>query len=356
MLFSQSIFRCVWTLWALMMSLNAAAHMMPAQQGTVNIVDKDIFVVVSLPISAFKQIDDDGNRALNNSELTQNFSAIEREVTARLTMRSATEVGKLDTLQVMLEPGVGREDSKNLLIMMKRSFLNPPDALSIQTDLFGTQAAEQQITIKATRDQENEVLILSPNHSEHSFFRSSWQVFAEYIQLGVEHILLGTDHLLFLLTIIVAAASWRYWLSVITSFTIAHSITIVLALLGMIQVSTAIVEPMIAASIVLMAVLNLRQQQTPLLQRSAIVFACGLLHGLGFASSLGNMGLSSSYRLPSIAGFNIGIELGQMVFLLVILMLMRLFKRKQLSSRVSVEQLVSVLAIIVGSFWLLTRI
>jgi hydrogenase/urease accessory protein HupE len=141
----------------------------------------------------------------------------------------------------------------------------------------------------------------------------------------VEHIVLGADHVLFLVTIIVAGAGWRYWLAVLTSFTLAHSITLTLGLLGWVKVNPAVVEPLIAASIVLMALLNLfnlirhNGQATSTARQTAVVFACGLLHGLGFASSMADMGLHGNYQLASLLGFNLGIELGQALCLVVVL-------------------------------------
>jgi hypothetical protein len=143
---------------------------------------------------------------------------------------------------------------------------------------------------------------------------------------------------LFLLTVIVAGLGWRYWLWVLTSFTIAHSLTLVAGLLGWVQVPASIVEPLIAASIVWMAALNLRRAyrvrthatdtahtaMPSLKLQVGTVFACGLLHGLGFASSMDGMGLHGTHLIASLVGFNVGIELGQVAVLAATLVLMQL--------------------------------
>jgi hydrogenase/urease accessory protein HupE len=195
----------------------------------------------------------------------------------------------------------------------------------------------------------------------------------DYVAVGMAHILSGTDHLLYLLTIVVAAAGWRYWLSVLTSFTVAHSVTLSLGLMGWIKVNALVVEPLIAVSIVLMALLNLVQREAVvsralIRQRMALVFACGLLHGLGFASSMAEMGLNSAYRLTSLLGFNLGIEVGQAVFVLAVLMLQtavvwgsrlsiqRLPVAMAVLTRQRVGLLTSALACLVGSFWLAQRL
>jgi hydrogenase/urease accessory protein HupE len=131
----------------------------------------------------------------------------------------------------------------------------------------------------------------------------------------VEHILTGGDHLLFLLTIVIASASRRYWIRVVTSFTLAHSLTLTLSALGIVHVSAKFVEPAIAASIVLLAIDNIARPRAPGWGRVALVFGCGLLHGLGFASALGDLGVDGTHRIATLAGFNIGVEIGQFMFL-----------------------------------------
>jgi hydrogenase/urease accessory protein HupE len=181
----------------------------------------------------------------------------------------------------------------------------------------------------------------------------------------VEHIVLGADHVLFLVTIIVAGAGWRYWLAVLTSFTLAHSITLTLGLLGWVKVNPAVVEPLIAASIVLMALLNLfnlirhNGQATSTARQTAVVFACGLLHGLGFASSMADMGLHGNYQLASLLGFNLGIELGQALCLVVVLAVLRgaTWATGAFTQRMQqVPALASLLATVVGSYWVLERL
>ncbi len=164
----------------------------------------------------------------------------------------------------------------------------------------------------ATRGAAAEAAVLSAGESTHVFFRGGLATFSHFLRVGVTHILGGFDHLLFLLTILVAAG-WRYWLATITSFTVAHSISLALAVLGIVRLPAAFVEPAIAASIVLVALGNLwRRPQTTGIHpwRIAVVFACGLLHGVGFSSAVGAMPLDTGNRLATIAGFNLGIEAG----------------------------------------------
>jgi hydrogenase/urease accessory protein HupE len=185
----------------------------------------------------------------------------------------------------------------------------------------------------------------------------------DYTLLGVEHILLGWDHLTFLITVLVAATGWRYWWRVLTGFTLAHSITLTASLLGFLQVPAALVEPLIAASIVLMAGLNLFQLHAVIGQRLLIVFACGLLHGMGFASAIADLGLHGNHQWTSILGFNLGSELGQMLFLMTVLAVAWGLRTsgwvqgvQQRIGGLTLEQCASALALVVGLFWLCERL
>jgi len=336
----------------------AWAHLMPAQQGTLHLLDKAVFVAVALPFSALSGVDDNHDGRLAASELQAHTADIQAQVSQRFRLWDAEHVGQLDFVQVMHEPD--ERDAASVvgatyfLALMKFNFGMPPQTLRLETDLFGTRATERQLTFKATRGIDMEAVVLTPAHTGHRFFRTPWQAFLDYGVVGVEHILLGADNLLFLLTIIVAGAGWRYWLGVLTSFTVAHSLTLTAALMGWVQAPSTLVEPLIAASIVAMAVLNLWPGIGVTRYRIGIVFACGLLHGLGFASSMADMGLHGSYRVSSILGFNLGIELGQALFLVALLIGGR--GLHTVSNAVPLARLTSVMAAGVGTFWLLERL
>jgi hypothetical protein len=150
---------------------------------------------------------------------------------------------------------------------------------------------------------------------------------------------------------------------VLTGFTLAHSITLTATLLGFLQVPAHVVEPLIAASIVLMAGLNLVQHRAVMGQRLLIVFACGLLHGMGFASAISDLGLHGTYQWTSILGFNLGIELGQMLFLLAFLAVTKGLGAwvlpqgwRQRTGGLALERWVSVLALAAGLYWLAERL
>jgi hypothetical protein len=165
------------------------------------------------------------------------------------------------------------------------------------------------------------------------FAPDRWRAFEDYFQAGVWHILSGIDHLLFLLSLLLPAVLLRksgHWepvrearpalmgiLKVVTAFTLAHSITLSLAALGVVHLPSRLTESVIAASIVVAALNNIFPVITK--SRARIAFGFGLLHGFGFASVLSEMGLPAGARVISLFSFNLGIEAGQMSVVLLVM-------------------------------------
>jgi hydrogenase/urease accessory protein HupE len=159
----------------------------------------------------------------------------------------------------------------------------------------------------------------------------SWEVAATYLRLGVEHILLGFDHLLFVLALVILVRNWRGVVLTVTAFTVAHSITLAGATLNLVNVPGPPVEATIALSIVLVAVeiVNARRRKPSLAERwpGLIAFCFGLLHGFGFAGALAEVGLPQ-YAIPiALLFFNLGVEIGQLVFVAAVLAAGALFRR-----------------------------
>jgi hydrogenase/urease accessory protein HupE len=185
---------------------------------------------------------------------------------------------------------------------------------------------------------------------------TTWQTTAfRFIALGIEHILTGYDHLLFLAGVLVVIRRWRDVIQTITAFTIAHSITLALATLGLVTVPARIVEPLIAASIVYVGVENL--VRNPDASRWKVTFGFGLIHGLGFATALGDLGIGGrgiAVALP-LASFNAGVEIGQVA---VALALVPLFTKLSATpaSRLRFASAGSLIVVLAGSYWLVERL
>jgi hydrogenase/urease accessory protein HupE len=176
----------------------------------------------------------------------------------------------------------------------------------------------------------------------------------QFFVLGIQHILDGYDHLLFLGALLLVAPGVRGVVTTLTAFTIAHSLTLGLAVTGVVNVPARIVEPLIAASIVYVGLENLLRRQPP--PRWRLTFAFGLIHGFGFAGALQELGIGSSglaVALP-LGSFNLGVEAGQIAVALVALpLLWALRVQPALSTRLT--SACSVLIVLAGGYWLIER-
>ena len=149
---------------------------------------------------------------------------------------------------------------------------------------------------------------------------TGWETFVDYIPVGFDHIVpKGLDHILFVLGLFFLAAKFRPLLVQVSLFTLAHTITLALAALGYVNIPGSIVEPLIAASIVFIAVENIWARGISK-WRPYVIFGFGLLHGLGFASVLGEFGLPDDTFIAALIGFNVGVEVGQL-FVIAIMFL-----------------------------------
>jgi hypothetical protein len=180
--------------------------------------------------------------------------------------------------------------------------------------------------------------------------RTGW---LDFIVMGAEHILGGPDHLLFLLALLALAKGFWPIVRIVTGFTIAHSITLSLAALGVVDVPGSIVEPLIAATIIWVALENLVAPAQSR-WRWLIAGVFGLIHGLGFASALSELGLPREAMLRALVGFNVGVELGQLAFVAVVMPPLVWLARPGRLPRL--PQLLSVLVALMGGVWLVERI
>lgn len=155
---------------------------------------------------------------------------------------------------------------------------------------------------------------------------------AAYLVLGIQHILLGIDHLLFVLGLLLLVRKRARLLWTLTAFTLAHSITLALSALQIVQLSVPLIEAAIALSILFVAVevVNLWRGKAGLASRWpwGVAFAFGLLHGFGFASALGEVGLPKDAVLPALLLFNLGVEIGQLAFVAAVLLVYRALRRR----------------------------
>ncbi|WP_432695304.1 HupE/UreJ family protein [Marinobacterium sp. YM272] len=182
------------------------------------------------------------------------------------------------------------------------------------------------------------------------------QSLLDYVVIGFEHILpMGLDHILFVIGLYLLSQKISALLWQVTAFTVAHTLTLALATLGIISLSPSIVEPLIAASISFVALENLFHHRITKF-RVAIVFLFGLLHGLGFAGVLSEIGLNPSAFIPSLISFNIGVELGQLAVITGMYLAFGWWLGRTSYWENWFRKPLSILIALVGIYWFIDRI
>ena len=187
---------------------------------------------------------------------------------------------------------------------------------------------------------------------------SSAQVWRSYFAIGVEHILAGWDHLLFVIALVLLVA--RPWpvVKAATAFTVAHSITLAAVTLGVGGIRQDVVEALIALSIVFLAVEIARGSRATLTRRLPwlVAFAFGLLHGLGFAGALREIGLPQGDVPAALISFNLGVEAGQLLVVALVLALVALVRRGKPGAEERLVRFASYPIGVIGAYWLIDRI
>ena len=177
----------------------------------------------------------------------------------------------------------------------------------------------------------------------------------EYLVLGIEHIVpKGLDHILFIIGIFFYAIKFKPLLLQVTMFTVAHSITLILASFNLIFIPATIVEPLIALSISYVAIENIFQRRSTLL-RYLIIFIFGLIHGLGFAFVLGDIGLNTSQLALSLISFNIGVEIAQ-IAIIILASIIFIIPSRQSWYRAFLQIPISIVISMIGLYWFIERV
>jgi hydrogenase/urease accessory protein HupE len=176
-----------------------------------------------------------------------------------------------------------------------------------------------------------------------------------YLLLGIEHILTGPDHLLFVLGLVLLVSGRSMLLKTVTAFTLAHSITLALAVLGEVRLPTAFVETLISLSIALLApeILRSWRGEVSLAVRYpwAVAFVFGLFHGMGFASGLTSLGFESQDLFSALVLFNVGVEAGQLAFIVVVLAIGAALSPTRLVRLTVAQRLPPYVVGVAGAYW-----
>jgi len=246
--------------------------------------------------------------------------------------------------------------------MMTRSTIQCPGGLRDKTiRIAGLEATLTDVLIRVYhQDGSSETHLLRPVSTSATMSGSSaWARAVSYLRLGVEHILMGVDHLLFVLGLLLIVRDRWTLVKTITSFTVAHSLTLGIATLGYASAPLVPLNAAIALSILFLGpeIVRARRGETSLTIRHPwmVAFAFGLLHGFGFASGLTDMGLPSGEIPLALLLFNVGVELGQITFVVLILLLERSFRTLQILWPRWAEALPGYAVGTLGAYWAIQR-
>jgi len=235
-----------------------------------------------------------------------------------------------------------------------------PSALKVHCALFPYQP-EHQTFLNIYEDdrlvqqriftQEDQVLAYRTGT------RQDWMsVVKEFIPAGIYHIFTGPDHILFIVGLLLMGGTLLRLLSIVTAFTIAHSITLSLAALNIVNPSPSLIEPAIALSIIYVGIDNLMVGKSGRDVRAWIAFFFGFVHGFGFASVLRELGLPSGALGWSLFSFNFGVEIGQASIVLVVASLLTAIRHRNLELSRGISSVGSVCVILAGTYWFIQRV
>ena len=250
-------------------------------------------------------------------------------------------------------------DRQSVQLRARYDTASVPGSIMVTATLFPYDPTHQTFLNVYEREALTLQAILDRNHPQFEYFAGTRQgalaVIRKFVPAGIHHILIGPDHLLFLVGLLLLGGSIRQLLLVVTSFTVAHSITLSLAALNIVTPPARIIEPAIALSIVYVGIDNLTVGRGRDV-RAWIAFTFGFVHGFGFANVLREMGLPSRALGWSLFSFNLGVEIGQLfVVVLVASALLALRSRNEVAGR-RFAFAGSLVVIMVGAFWFVQRV
>ena len=297
--------------------------------------------------------------ALSPAELEAAFEADRAEILTNLMLRFDSNLTAVENVTLEIPETVDPRDGRVSTIILRGSVAEDASFATWQLapaygdSVFRVRGADGEVGYAAFLEngEQSEIVALAGLTP-----RSFSDVLIEFVSVGFAHIIpMGLDHIVFVIGLFLLSQRLRPLLIQVTAFTLAHSITLALAMTGTVSAPGSIVEPLIAASIVFVAVENVMSDKLSRL-RPIIVFLFGLLHGLGFAGALTEFGLAKGDFWPGLIGFNIGVELGQLAVIAICFALFGYWFRDKpwYRSRITIPASIAIATL--GTFWFVERV
>jgi hydrogenase/urease accessory protein HupE len=250
-------------------------------------------------------------------------------------------------------------DRSSLRVHVRWPLSRAPGRLTLTVRLFPYDPTHQTFVNVYERGQLTAQAILDARRSSYEYFAGSrqgtWAVVQKFLRAGVHHILIGPDHLLFLVALLLLGGTLRQLALIVTAFTAAHSVTLALAVLGIVNPPARVIEPAIALSIIYVGADNLLMGRGRDV-RAAVAFVFGFVHGFGFANVLREMDLPSRALGWSLVSFNVGVEIGQLAVVLVVATALAVVRSRHEAVGRRLAFAGSLAVIVTGSYWFIQRV
>ncbi len=343
-------------IWALALARQASAHPVPFSYLDVRL--QPAVLDVSLIVHIF-----DAAHDLNITpveRLLEQSVVAERAATIRSLLAPRVEIlADGQTLTAEWSDPEILQDRQSLRFKIRYSLAALPATVAIRTNMFPYDSTHQTFVNVYENDALTSQLILDHNHTETEYFAGTREgviaVIRKFIPAGVYHILIGPDHLLFLVGLLLLGGTMRQLVLVVTSFTVAHSITLSLAALSILNPPARIIEPAIALSIVFVGADNLLASGGRDV-RPWIALAFGFIHGFGFANVLNEMGLPAQALAWSLFSFNFGVEIGQLLVVVAVATALSAVRSRSERAGRHLAFAGSIVVIFAGMFWFVQRL
>ncbi len=332
-----------------------AAHWADLSVAEIVVQDKAVLMTLTFPTGLVDFADRDRNGQLSTNEVRQSSSALE-SFFARIQMKTASgQAGKLH-LNPIVQPNspatVSDTTTTHSTVQLTYHWAEPIQGLAIHYDLFLPGASTAQCLATVVEHNQTQSVVFTPAQKDLTLSQGlRLQSVPNFVLLGVEHIFTGYDHILFLISLLLLGDGFRNLVKIVTAFTIAHSITLTLAVLNLVTAPPAFIESAIAFSIVYVAAENLWRKEVK--NRWLMTFGFGLVHGLGFARILQEMNLSGSDLALSLVSFNLGVELGQIGIVTLVFFILQWLQQFQWHQKL--QRVASGFIIAIASIWFVER-
>jgi hydrogenase/urease accessory protein HupE len=293
-------------------------------------------------------------RLLDPSLATERAKAMEAMLAPRLKLTADGKVlqGEWTGLEILRE-------RQSLRLHIRYAVPSPPGTVAVDTVMFPYDPMHQTFVNMYEGETLTSQMILDAKHPHLDYFAGSrqgvWAVVKKFVPAGIHHILIGPDHLLFLVGLLLLGGSLRQLMIVVTSFTVAHSITLSLAALNIVTPPARLIEPAIALSIVYVGADNILAKGGRDV-RGWIAFTFGFIHGFGFANVLREMDLPTRALGWSLFSFNIGVEIGQLLVVVVVATAFTMLRARSEWSRLHLAFAGSIVVMAAGAFWFVQRV